>query len=178
MKAGFAPRFRMTGVDTSNFMSMFTNRARLAANEFSREVAEELREYIVEVITKQKYKWAHLSQDYTDHKAAAGLDPRIYVATGFFLEHIEVWEDKAGIHVGFRPGIIHEPSGLDLNDLARILEYGTWSIPARPLWRPAYARTRQRSKELRRRLNISAARSLQEYLKRAKAVKKVDIRGE
>ena len=168
----------MQGIDGRSFVGVFAQHARVAADAFTREVAVELQTYLKDVITSQRYKWKPLSADYLASKKRKGLDERTYVATGFFLDSITIWEDKSGIHVGFEPGTIHPPSGMDIAVLARILEFGSAAaqIPARPLWRPAISALRRRHKNLQRRLRISATRAAQEAQKRADKVD-IDIRG-
>lgn len=177
-REGARARFAAQGVDSRSFVGVFAQHARVAADAFTREVAEELQAYLVEVIESQRYKWKPLSEAYKDSKRRKGLDDRIYIATGFFLKSITVWEDKSGIHVGFEPGTVHPGSGMDIAVLARILEFGSAraQIPARPLWRPAISAVRRRRKNLQRRLRISATRAAQEAKKRAAKVN-VDIRG-
>lgn len=175
---GIKARVQVKGVDSGSFVGVFVERARVAADGFTRAVGQELKDYIETVIREQRYKWQPLSRDYLASKERRGLDPRIYIATGFFLSNIKIWEDGAGIHVGFEPDAVHTPSGLKLNVLARILEFGSAKarIPARPLWRPAISAIRRRQKDLQRRLRISAARSVQEAAKKSKKIK-IDMRG-
>lgn len=170
--------FAVKGDHPASVIPMFLKLQRTATDEFTREVAEELLEYLTDTIENQRYKWKPLKPDYLESKRRKGLDERIYVATGFFLEHIEMWEDKDGVHVGFRPGIIHEPSGLELNVLARILEFGSArrNIPARPLWRPAFSVIRRRRREFARRLKISAQKNADQTKRRVRE-HRTEIRG-
>ena len=159
------------GQTPSSFIPAFVKLSRVAADEFTISVAEEMREYLIEAITTQRYNWKPLSENYLKKKRNdPELDERIYIATGFFLDHIDVWEDQDGVHVGFHPGVIHEPSGLPLNVLARILEFGSAKvgIPARPLWRPALSAVMRRQKEFARRMRISAAKNAKTTKQRMK----------
>jgi len=162
--------FSAKGTDSRSFVGIFAKHAKLAADEFVYEVAKEFQDYLIDVIETQRYKWKPLSFDYKRRKWLQGLDERIYIATGFFVDSITIWEDKSGVHVGFLPGLVHEPSGLQIEVLARILEFGSAKaqIPARPLWRPAISAIRRGSKETQRRLRISNTRAAQEAAKRSK----------
>jgi len=60
------------------------------------------------------------------------------VETGFLKEHLSVIEQPDGqLFVGASPDVVH-PSGLALSDLMIYQEYGTLTIPPRPLIRPTY----------------------------------------
>lgn len=65
--------------------------------------------------------------------------------TGFYLRHIQIIGNgpASTIAVGLprgtkRPSNIKGSSGITMQHIAQILEYGGNKIPARPLWRPAY----------------------------------------
>lgn len=65
--------------------------------------------------------------------------------TGFYLRHIQIIGNGpvSTIAVGLprgtkRPSNIKGSSGISMQHIAQILEYGGSKIPARPLWRPAY----------------------------------------
>ena len=101
-------------------------------------------EYLREVILGQKYNWRPLSEEYLEWKKEQGLDDRILIATGDYVDSIQVRKTKRGTGVQIQVGVpagIHEPSGLPYRTLARIMEFGssTRGVPARPHWRPAKA---------------------------------------
>lgn len=72
----------------------------------------------------------------------------IYYNKGDFYRAVGIYQYRNRILVGLPPGTKHY-SGLTLNQLAIILEYGNDKIPARPLWRPSLKSAGGR-KELKR----------------------------
>jgi len=82
--------------------------------------AEDLRDFIKE----QKGNWEELSEQYKAYKQRKGLDPRILIATGKYLNSIKVVQE------GTRFKIV--PEGYE--ELAQYLEFGTSRMPARPHW--------------------------------------------
>ena len=104
---------------------------------------------IKEVIEGQKYNWVPLKDAYKKQKIKQQLDPRILIRTGEYVESIyiektEVKPDEdspEGLILSFSirlPDKEHEESGINLQLLARIMEYGSFkrNIPPRPHWRP------------------------------------------
>lgn len=63
-------------------------------------------------------------------------DDGIYYLKGDYYKAVGVYKYRNRILVGMPSGTKHY-SGLTLNQLAIILEYGNENIPARPLWRPS-----------------------------------------
>jgi hypothetical protein len=119
------------------FQHSLVSRASITLERKAKEAVRDLRD----IILKQKYNWQPLSSEYEDYKENHELDPRTLIATGEYVQNIVAWKDEYGFwHVGPRPNHIHEPSGLPLVVLARIHEYGTSTVPARPMYRPYYAR--------------------------------------
>lgn len=132
---------KITIPDGSSFVSLFAKESKITAGKIGITIAEEIAAEAKEIIKSQRYIWVPLSPDYLEAKREAGLDTRILIATGFYIEHIESWVDLDGnAHVGVKPGVIHEPSGLPLTMLARIHEFGTATVPPRQLWRPLLAK--------------------------------------
>lgn len=91
---------------------------------------------------RRPFPHAPLSKRHRQHKAREGQDGRILVATGDYVEGIEVFRGeqvRGGVYYMVRPAArTHEPSGLRLTTIARILELGSarHKIPARPHWSP------------------------------------------
>lgn len=72
----------------------------------------------------------------------------IYYLKGVYYRNIGIYKYRGRVLVGL-PSNARHYSGLTLNQLAIILEYGNGKIPARPLWRPA-TKAAGGTKELRR----------------------------
>lgn len=104
--------------------------------------AYQFRAYIRAVIEEQRYKWYPLSYKYLDWKKTIGLDQRIFIATGEYIDSISVnkYNNAKKPATGYTVGLPHKKhtmSKLYLDDLAKVLEFGTYTMPARPHWRPA-----------------------------------------
>lgn len=122
-----------------NFFSAFRRDVLLLANKTTRKFAKEAEKEAKAIIRKQKFNWKPLKEGYRKAKIKARLDPRILMATKEFVNKgIGRWEHKGFIFVGPKPGI-HTPSGLTYQHIARVFEFGTQTMPARPLWRPLLA---------------------------------------
>lgn len=97
--------------------------------------AESIVNEVKETIDLQKLDWIPLSTKYLRYKERHNLDTRILIATSFYRDNI-TWYVKGGtVYFGVKD-IVHEPSGMPLPILARIHEFGTSTVPARPLWHP------------------------------------------
>lgn len=119
-----------------NFFSVFNKEALVLANKTTRAAAQQVTKDAKNVIRNQEFNWQELSPRYKEWKKKKGLDERKLMATKTYVNYgIGWWEKEGRIFVGPRRGI-HKPSGLSYQDLARMLEFGTWKMPARQLWRP------------------------------------------
>lgn len=128
---------RVTGAMTG-FLSVLETEVVDQANKTLEKLAKLYVAEVIRVIESQAYNWKPLSDRYAAHKKRNDLDPRTYIATGFFLEHVVVWKDSKGrLHAGLRPNVIHPDAKMPLVKLARIHEFGIGNNPARPLWRTA-----------------------------------------
>jgi hypothetical protein len=115
---------------------------------------------------RRAFRHRPLSQPYVQKKAREALDGRKLIATGDYIEGIEV--RKATLpDVGVVYGVglesrNHEPSGLPLVALARILERGSAAarIPPRPHWKPVH-------RAMRARLRTVADNVMAEAMRRA-----------
>lgn len=146
-------RHRIVRKTVPNFVTVFRQSALRGSALELRRWAEEFAQALKSVIRKQLFDWKPLSPEYAKYKERKGLDPRILVATGDYVDAIGVHREETrtkGViyRVGFAPGAIHEPSGLPYNRLAHIHEFGVFTgtaeIPARPHWRPTIARFKLR----------------------------------
>jgi hypothetical protein len=117
------------------------------------EMAKEFADDLKELIERQLFAWVPLSSGYARYKRRMGLDPRILIATGRYVNSIEPQPDGKG---GWVIGVPDEPlspgSRYTLKDLARWLEFGTQHMPARPHWRPAMNIWRTKIYQVKRRV--------------------------
>ena len=100
------------------------------ANEFGNEIRENLRKHIL----AQDMGWAPLKERTVRRKG----HEHAYIETGFYLQHIAVKVEASAnyeISLTVRPTGTHPTNGKSLQDVAEILERGSSTIPARPLWR-------------------------------------------
>lgn len=157
------------------FINVFRNAAFQVPNQFCEEVANEFKDELQFRIASQAFGHRPLNPAYRMGKVRARLDPRILIATGEYLESFTVedlssreHQERHGIEgpgfvVGVRDGI-HSGSRLPYRVMARIHEFGTSRIPARPHWRPMSAIYRRRSAELGRRLQVQLATNVRDGL--------------
>ena len=81
-----------------------------------------------------------LSEKYLKHKLKESYDPRLFIKTGFFVEHLRVMEEAQSdprrfvFVVGFPEALEVPGTSLTARQLARILEYGNSRMPARPIF--------------------------------------------
>ena len=113
------------------------------AKSFSNEIKDRIRH--------QTFRHQPLKIAYRNRKIKQGLDPRTLIATGEYVNHIRARKINATTYTVGVPNTIHSPSGLPYRSLARIHEFGTDKIPARPHWRPMasiYMARKQRYEKL------------------------------
>lgn len=135
---------------SKNFFAIFKKEAILQANKFLQDFAQDLLEEAQDIVRNQSYDWEPLSEDYRAFKEREGLDPRILIATEDYVSSFRWWVTEGGrIHFGPGPGT-HLPSGLPYKVLAMIHEFGTETVPARPLWRPLLAAALRKSEKFKK----------------------------
>lgn len=106
--------------------------------DLSRELAEEFADDLKRIIETQAFAWAPLSTGYAKRKNMLGLDPRILIATGRYVNSIQAIQQRDGSWIVSVPDEPLQPgSKYTLKDLARWLELGTRHMPPRAHWRPA-----------------------------------------
>ena len=127
-----------------------------AQSGFDKWIAEKIADLTKTAIKEQRWKnkWKPLNSQYKAWKIKKGLDPRILIAYGYYLNSIKVYKSGKDWVVGVDPFQIHPKTGIRMKKLARYLEYGTSKMPARPHWRPAF-------EYIRKHIN----RYIKEYLK-------------
>lgn len=130
----------------------------MALSGVSYEMAEEFADDVREILSRQLIAWVPLSKEYARHKREMGLDPRILIATGRYINSIQPIEQKDGSWVVSVPNeLLQGSTKHTLKDLARWLEYGTRTMPARPHWRPAMQLWRTKIYQVRRRVRHDIA---------------------
>jgi len=114
--------------------------------------------------SRSPFRFPPLREDYVERKAAAGLDPRPLIATGFYLENIQVTEedsDEGTLYSVYVPDIEHPDAKVPLPVLVGWLEYGTagpHGMPPRPHWRPTVLAVRRRWQRLPKDIRADALR--------------------
>lgn len=86
-----------------------------------------------------------LSQAYREAKQKKGLDARILIATRELLDSLQIIKQKDALVVGAPPGRKHSDSNLKLEELLKVIEYGSPSrnLPSRAILRQTKAALRE-----------------------------------
>ena len=133
------------------------------------QLAEDIVRELRRVIENQLLTWKPLSAAYLRRKRRLNLDERILIATGHYLDSIQVRTDPNDdwkITIGFYENQQHPVyEGIDFNDLARWLEYGTTQMAARPHWRPVFYKFRQEFNQTKKRLEKDLVNIVEGWLK-------------
>jgi len=95
-------------------------------------ILDEARKRIVESVENQTFTVEGLSKRYEEYKVTHGLDPRVLIATGEYLDSISVTKIADGVWALRPEGTTKH--GLSMEELGSILEYGGDDMPARPHW--------------------------------------------
>lgn len=110
-------------------------------------------EALMDNILGQKLSWKSLTPGYAGQKGVLGLDTRVLIATGEYVENIGIHElkergGKLRYHVGVDPDATHS-SGLNMGVLSLILEYGTADgrIPARSHFGETWSQVRKKIRD-------------------------------
>ncbi len=123
--------------------------------------AKSIEKSVMSAIVGQRFDWVPLANSTIAKK---GHDA-IYIETNFYLDSLDVKVSKSGrfnLELAVFPQGTH-PSGIDMQTLARWLEFGTATIPARPLWRPALEEV-SNSPEFKRLAKVSATLGFENFL--------------
>lgn len=106
--------------------------------KFARFVATRYRSLVREVVLTQSMasSWKPLNEAYKEHKVRTGLNPGMWIATSKLIDSIVVYERTNYILVGVDRRKRHD--GVPLYIIVQALEFGTGSIPPRPLFTPVY----------------------------------------
>lgn len=143
-----------------SFFNVLRTEVEIKAYKYVEDLAKIISDEAIEILETQRYDWKPLNPNYKNWKSGRGLDTRILISTGFYQDHIGWgYNDNGTIWVGVED-IIHKPSGLPLRTLARIHEFGTSVINARPLWRPLLSKWLRKDNRLAAQYRESIARKL------------------
>lgn len=106
------------------------------ARKLGKLIAEEYKERLRQAVINQSRasQWAPLNKAYREHKIRTGLNPGMWIATSKLIESIVVIDKSGRIEIGVDRRKKH--NGTPLTTIVRALEYGTKTIPPRPLFRP------------------------------------------
>ena len=119
----------------------------------AKNVAEYARDVIVKHMETQDLSWAPLSKDYLERKSALGLDMRTWIATSWMKDHLTtVHEGEGRYSVGVPRDIVYKDTGIPVNEIMRIVEYGRHdeTLPPRPIFRPSISEVRKSLRSLRK----------------------------
>jgi hypothetical protein len=141
--------------------SLLFDKGAMTVSGMSYELAAEFADDLKAILDRQLIAWVPLNKEYALRKRLLGLDPRILIATGRYVNSIQPLQQPDGSWV---VGVPEEPLGAGskytLRDLARWLEYGTQRMPARPHWRPAKNVWRTKIYQMKRRMHFDLVREL------------------
>lgn len=152
------------------WLNVFEKAYFLASRKMLLRLARDLASRLRRNLRAQVFRWVPLSEKYKKYKLKHGLDPRMLIATGEYLNSIVVRQKLDGsVEVGIK-NKIHTPSGLPLKKLMRIHEYGTQTIPARPWWRPTVAAFRKQIGQTRADLEKAQTKKVKAWLKSKKMI--------
>ncbi len=158
-----------------NLINIFENSSTKVFQTFGKKQSEELMNKVKNALLNQTIRHKPLSPAYLEQKRRQGLDTRILIATGDYVESITVTKEKIRKRTVWRIGVpenkIHAPSGLPYKILARIHEFGSKkrNIPARPHWRPVYSAYIREFPKTLKTVKKDMVRDVNTQLKRARS---------
>ena len=154
--------------------------ARETLVELVDEYAEAQRDEFVARIEAQRFmafrvvlypEGTNLSPQWIARKDAAGADLRTMIATGHYIESINVFRNlkankgQGEWRIGFHPN--NHARNLDgstaeilLNDVAMVHEHGNLQTPARPHWGPNYNRMKREAPKLRKAMKAKVKKAM------------------
>jgi hypothetical protein len=107
------------------------------ADDFAKYIAELMKQELVKAIEKQRYssKWAPLSFSYMRYKKLHGLSLNVWEAHGILKDSIIARKQNGHYVIGIDETKRYK-NGPKVAQVAKWMEYGTSTMPARPLFRP------------------------------------------
>lgn len=132
--------WRRAGIVLRNLATNINTVAQLRLYEDGEMILQKMKDHI----DAQDLNWKPLSERTISLKNG---EDTVYVETGWLKENLVVRRLKSSvkgstIFVGASPWKTH-PSGVRFSDLMIWLEYGTETIPARPLIRPTFVEVQE-----------------------------------
>lgn len=122
--------------------------SRIIDSRLTRRQIYEFEQYLCDIFIKevkrcidtQSIQWEPLSKPYLLSKARKGLSTNIWEATSQLKDTLSV-RKSAGmvLTIGWKRTERHKGSKTPIYKIARSLEYGTRTIPPRPLFRVVYS---------------------------------------
>jgi len=189
-KMGLEPSVTASGHDFNGFINVLDTEVMVLANKTAFRMATTYKDRVVRAIKNQEHPLAPLSKKYAQHKKAAGLDPRILIASGKMIGHIKVWRWRKGNQevyiVGIPPRAMYvrkskgghkgdvgggKSSRIPVVDVARWLEYGTSKMPPRPVWFMTFAELIDTHKTFTAWYERQVRKTMRDKLKKQKKIK-------
>lgn len=132
-------------------------------NSISQRMAEEFADDLKRIISRQVFAWVPLSPKYKERKKYLGLDPRILIATGTYINSIQAMQNEDGTWtVGVPPTPLSPTTKYTLQDLASWLEWGTKNMPPRPHWRPAMVIWKTKIQQVKQTIKFTTTQMLRQ----------------
>lgn len=103
-----------------------------AARNGQQEAAKKLIKIVKGHIINQDLPWPKLNE----HTKNAKNSSDILIDTRLYFESINYWWENKTIKAGVKRGL-HYPSGVEISNVAAMLEFGTSKMPDRPVWGPS-----------------------------------------
>ena len=110
--------------------------------------------------------WPALDAAYLAEKRRKRLDMRKLIATGAYVRNIRARQVDKQTWVVDVPPTRHRPSKITFRRLARVHEYGTNTIPARPHWWPTTQEFQMEAPERARVIERRITQQVQQRLRR------------
>lgn len=161
--------------DLRRFFARFSEIAQRVLEREVEELAERERAAFVKRIEEQdfaSFDATPLNSAYLERKIAAGGDPRIMIASGFYKDNIKVFrranqDGTITYYIGFHKRMQARDLAGDrvpvlLVKIAWVHEKGSakMKVPARPHWEPHYADMRKRAKAERERIRAAIMKEM------------------
>jgi len=140
----------------TKFLAVFEEEVSLQAFKCNKDMAKEITAEAKSIIENQSYRWRPLTDQYLRRKIKQGYDRRILIRTKEYVDSISWGVTGGRVWAGIPALKIHQGSGMPIAKLARIHEFGTKTVPARPLWRPLLSKHVRQSAAFGRRYRKAA----------------------